>query len=203
MGDLEEQTRLDGTYPGVATLSPDRAATAPEHGAAPDPTRVVLRRCAQFAIEQAIALILCIVLLFLTVVVVAKVRQAGAGEGAARVATWACALALMGSLIVLDWWFAVWLPYRGRGATPGMRLVGLRIVTERGEAPALRAYMIRWLLMAVDGAFYGIVGLVVMAASRRHQRVGDMVAHTLVVRRTAVPDPPTATTGRGRSPRPR
>ena len=188
MGDLEQHIRLGEPYPGAARLSPDEAAAAPERTPR-DPTRVVLRRYAQFAIEQAIMVIVCIVLLFLILFGTAVAKRHTDDANALRVVRWALAVALIVVLTALDWWFTVWLPHRGRGATPGMRLLGLRIVTEGGETPTLRAYTIRWLLMVVDGALYGLVGAVVMAVSRRHQRVGDMVARTLVVRRDAEPDP--------------
>jgi uncharacterized RDD family membrane protein YckC len=38
----------------------------------------------------------------------------------------------------------------------------------------------------VDGFAFGLAGLLVMLLSPRHQRVGDLVARTLVVRVTTV-----------------
>jgi uncharacterized RDD family membrane protein YckC len=72
------------------------------------------------------------------------------------------------------------------GRTPGMRLTGLRIVTTAGERPRFTAYVVRWLLMVADGALFGLVGLVVIVATRRRQRIGDIVAGTLVVREAAL-----------------
>jgi uncharacterized RDD family membrane protein YckC len=86
-------------------------------------------------------------------------------------------------LIVGNWFMEVWVPHRWLGGTPGMRWLGLRVVTEHGETPALRAYTIRWLMMIVDGYLFGLVGALAIAFSPRHQRFGDMVARTLVVRR--------------------
>ena len=65
-----------------------------------------------------------------------------------------------------------------------MRWLGLRITTLRGGEPSLRAYLVRWLLMAVDGLLLGLVGAVLIAVTPRNQRLGDMVAGTVVVRRT-------------------
>ena len=87
---------------------------------------------------------------------------------------------LVGGLLV-----DVWVPNRTGGRTPAMRLLGLRIVTEWGGTPTLRMYAVRWLLMVVDGFAFGLAGLLVMLFSPRHQRVGDLVARTLVVRVTA------------------
>ena len=79
----------------------------------------------------------------------------------------------------------VWVPNHTGGRTPAMRLLGLRIVTEWGGTPTLGAYTVRWLLQVVDGFAFGLAGLLVMLLSRRHQRTGDLVARTLVVRVTA------------------
>lgn len=53
---------------------------------------------------------------------------------------------------------------------------------EDGSAPRLPTYLARFLLLVVDGFLFGIVGIVLMAASPRHQRFGDMIARTVVVR---------------------
>jgi uncharacterized RDD family membrane protein YckC len=80
----------------------------------------------------------------------------------------------------------VWLPHRNGGRTPGMRLLGLRIVTEWGSAPTLGAYALRLLLLVVvDDFAFGLVGLVIMLVSPRRQRLGDIVARTLVIRSAA------------------
>lgn len=76
------------------------------------------------------------------------------------------------------------------GRTPAMRLMGLRIVTTAGTRPRFTAYVIRWLLMVADGALFGVVGLVVVLTTRRRQRIGDIVAGTLVVRETSLVSAP-------------
>jgi uncharacterized RDD family membrane protein YckC len=89
-------------------------------------------------------------------------------------------------LLVLPFTVHVLLAARD-GRTPAMRLTGLRIVTTAGERPRFTAYVIRWLLMVADGAVFGLVGLVVIAATKRRQRIGDIVAGTLVVRNVSGP----------------
>jgi uncharacterized RDD family membrane protein YckC len=82
--------------------------------------------------------------------------------------------------------FLLHVPLAARsGRTPGMRLTGLRIVTTAGGPPRFRAYVVRWLLMVADGALFGLVGLVVILATPRRQRIGDVVAGTLVIRDAA------------------
>jgi uncharacterized RDD family membrane protein YckC len=79
-------------------------------------------------------------------------------------------------------WSEVWVPYRQGGATPGMRRLGLRIVRIDGGEPSLRDYFLRWLLFAVDGLFLCLVGAALIAFTPRHQRLGDIVTRTVVVR---------------------
>lgn len=69
------------------------------------------------------------------------------------------------------------------GQTPGMKFLGLKIVREEdGGEPTLGQHTLRWLLLIVDGLAAGLEGLLIMVTSRRRQRLGDMAAHTLVVR---------------------
>jgi uncharacterized RDD family membrane protein YckC len=81
-------------------------------------------------------------------------------------------------------WVDVWVPHTRGGATPAMRWLGLRIVTLDGRPPGLRDYLTRWLLSVVDGLFFGLVGAIFIATTPLHQRMGDIVARTVVVRVT-------------------
>jgi uncharacterized RDD family membrane protein YckC len=76
----------------------------------------------------------------------------------------------------------VWVPLRRGGVTPGMLVVGLRIETTQGGAPGVRDYLVRWFLFTVDGLLLGLVAVVSIAATERRQRVGDLIARTVVVR---------------------
>ncbi|MFT7834544.1 RDD family protein [Saccharothrix sp. BKS2] len=92
----------------------------------------------------------------------------------------------LGALVVTSLlgtlWVDVWCPHRHGGTTPAMRWLGLRITTLRGGPPTLRAYLLRWLLLQVDTLFLGLVGVVLILVTPRHQRLGDLVARTVVVR---------------------
>lgn len=78
----------------------------------------------------------------------------------------------------------VWFPYRRGGTTPAMRWLKLRITRLHGGEPSLRDYCLRSLMMAVDGMFFGLVGAALIAFTPRRQRLGDLVARTVVVRAT-------------------
>lgn len=82
---------------------------------------------------------------------------------------------------LLEWFYPVWFELR-KGATPGKRAFGLRVLRDDGSAPRLGDSMLRNLLRAVDflPLAYGL-GLVAMLMRRDFKRLGDMVAGTLVV----------------------
>ncbi|MEU8636413.1 RDD family protein [Amycolatopsis sp. NPDC048633] len=90
------------------------------------------------------------------------------------------------TMLVLDFlglvFINVWWPYRHGGQTPAMRWLRLRIETLEGAHPSLGAFVVRDLLMVVDGFAWGLAGIVVMLVTRRRQRFGDVVARTVVVR---------------------
>jgi uncharacterized RDD family membrane protein YckC len=140
-----------------------------------DQTRVVPKRCVQWLLDRLLVFVPAVVLLIVLVIAVS-----GHQSLLFLPPTVFLAVLLVGGLLV-----DVWVPNRTGGRTPAMTLLGLRIVTERGGTPTLGTYAVRWLLMVVDGFAFGLAGLLVMLLSPRHQRVGDLVARTLVVRVTA------------------
>lgn len=69
------------------------------------------------------------------------------------------------------------------GQTVGKMLLGIKVVrVDTGEAPGLVTAAIRTLLRLIDGLFFYLVGFIAVLVSGKNQRLGDMVAHTLVVR---------------------
>jgi uncharacterized RDD family membrane protein YckC len=84
-------------------------------------------------------------------------------------------------LFVAQWvWFAAWEGFRG--ATPGKRLLGLQVVTINGRPIGPAQAMLRNVLRAADllPTMY-VVGVVTMIIGPRFQRLGDLVAGTMVV----------------------
>ncbi len=75
-------------------------------------------------------------------------------------------------------------------ATPGKRLTGCTVVAEGGERCRASAILIRNAVRVVEFHFAAIALLVVLTPSR--QRLGDMLAGTIVVRRHASPEASTA-----------
>ena len=144
-----------------------------------DPAGVILRRYAQFLVDRLLATVPAFVVALAGLRLAAGTHRGG-GRDALMYTTMGLFIVL---LLAANWFIEVWVPHRWLGGTPGMRWLGLQVRTEHGERPAMRAYVIRWLMAVVDGYLFGLVGALAIAFSPRHQRFGDMVARTVVVRR--------------------
>lgn len=84
---------------------------------------------------------------------------------------------------LLDWFYPVWFESGRRGATPGKRAMGLRVVQANGSPITLGQAVVRNFLRFIDGMplfTYGF-GVASCLASRRFQRLGDLAAGTVVV----------------------
>jgi uncharacterized RDD family membrane protein YckC len=69
------------------------------------------------------------------------------------------------------------------GQTVGKLATGIKVVSEAtGTTPGIAAAAIRTLLRLIDGLFSYAVAFVTVLSSGKRQRLGDMAAHTLVVR---------------------
>ena len=86
-------------------------------------------------------------------------------------------------MIFVIWWFySVIFEVSMDGVTPGKHLMGLRAVNADGTPIGFISSMIRSALLFVDAlpVFY-VCGIVTMAISGSHQRIGDIVAGTVVI----------------------
>ena len=85
-----------------------------------------------------------------------------------------------------QWLYPVFFEVLGHGRTPGKRWLGLRVLRADGAPVGWGPSLIRNLLRVVDGLPGAYtVGLVSVLLSRDCQRLGDMVAGTLVVHEEA------------------
>ncbi len=119
------------------------------------------------------------------VLVVTVLLIAGAGaatgtlESGKAKASWGLWLVL---LFVLEWGWNVLFETFWRGRTIGKRAFGLRVVREGGYPVGFIDSVLRNLMRAADFLPVGyILGLLVMAGDRRHRRLGDRIAGTMVV----------------------
>lgn len=141
-------------------------------------TAVVLRRYLQWMLDRTLVVVVMLSMLIFGIALATLTLRAGWPKFVAYV----CALAFFPASVATDLVIQVWWPYRRGGATPAMRWLGLRIVTVHGEEPRLVDYLVRWALYVVDGLLFGLVGAVLIAVTPRHQRFGDLVTRTVVVR---------------------
>jgi uncharacterized RDD family membrane protein YckC len=79
---------------------------------------------------------------------------------------------------------AYYVVMEGRfGQTLGKMVTGIRVVDESaGGVPGYGPAAIRTVLRLVDGLFGYLVAFIAVLSTQRRQRLGDMAAHTLVVR---------------------
>ncbi len=89
------------------------------------------------------------------------------------------------TLVIFVLAFAYYIVLEGyMGQTLGKMLLGIKVVREdTGGVPGIKAAAIRTVLRIVDGLFSYLVAFIAVLASQKNQRLGDMAAHTLVVRK--------------------
>ncbi|MBR5038475.1 MAG: RDD family protein [Prevotella sp.] len=68
------------------------------------------------------------------------------------------------------------------GQTIGKKILKMRVVKKDGSTPSVGAYLMRWLLMLVDGPTLSGLGILVMLLNQDNQRIGDIAAGTMVIK---------------------
>ena len=83
---------------------------------------------------------------------------------------------------VLEWILPAALEVMWQGATPGKRVVGLRVLHDDGTPVGWTAALVRNIMRAADflPLFYGF-GLLTMLKAAHFKRIGDIAAGTVVV----------------------
>lgn len=132
--------------------------------------------------------IICLAFVLLAVYVpsvlnlLGEISAAFEGESGSRVRTTFIIASIVLLFFFLQWGYAIYFEVVKQGVTPGKRLFGLRVVSEKGLPPNLRTSFLRTAFLLVDLLpAVGIAALISMMATRRSQRLGDLVAATLVV----------------------
>lgn len=93
----------------------------------------------------------------------------------------AIALLVLG-IFIIEWGYPIGFEVINNGVTPGKQLFGLRVVDESGLPVDLRSSAMRTIMLLID-LLPGIaaVGFLSMAMTRKYQRLGDLVARTMVI----------------------
>ncbi len=134
------------------------------------PARRALAYLIDFIISNAVVVALALVVLL----------GAGTDLGDGTLAKGGLGIVLIVFFLTQWGYFLVWEGLYGR--SPGKIVLGIRVLTTSGRPIGWRAAALRNLLRAADALPIGyLVGLVSMALTSRFQRLGDLVANTMVV----------------------
>lgn len=90
---------------------------------------------------------------------------------------------MMLAWFLMDWLYPVIFESGKRGATPGKRLMGLRVVQATGSPITFGQAVVRNFLRFIDGMpfFTYCFGVTSCLATKRFQRLGDLAAGTVVI----------------------
>jgi len=102
----------------------------------------------------------------------------------------AMGLILLGWFL-LDWFYPVFFEAGKRGATPGKRAMGLRVLQASGSPITIGQAVVRNFLRFIDGMplFTYVFGIASCLSTPRFQRLGDLAAGTVVVYDRMPPQP--------------
>lgn len=130
-----------------------------------------------------------------TVMVAALLSLELVGGGGAGLPEWVAITTSLLIVFAVFWGYPVTLETLWRGRTLGKAAMGLRVVTKEGAPVRFRHAAIRAALALVDfWVTFGGVAVVSALVTREHQRLGDLVAGTLVLRERTGAAAPTAVT---------
>jgi len=123
---------------------------------------------------------LCIFLVWVTVLVLYSIS--GDLFRDVQALSFAGQLLAVASVFLAGWGWDVAWETLGGGRTPGKRLAGIRVVRDDGGPPGLTESLVRNTLRAVELPLGYAPAILAVALGGRRQRLGDLVAGTLVVR---------------------
>lgn len=117
----------------------------------------------------------------------AHASSAGAKSGPSD--AWATAIALL-VIFAVQWGYFTLFETFWNGRSPGKRMLRLRVMQQNGRSIGFLEALTRNLLRVVDilPGFY-LVGLIAVFSTRHSQRLGDLVAGTVVVHEQKIEAP--------------
>jgi uncharacterized RDD family membrane protein YckC len=141
-------------------------------------------RCVALLVDSFVQGFSFVVFLIITIFIFAALPRTATvphDTPSADPAKWAIALMILIPFLLQWGYFALFEAF-WNGQTPGKRMLRLRVIQQSGRPIGLFESMARNLIRIIDmlPGFY-LIGAVCIFATRRQQRLGDMVAGTLVV----------------------
>ncbi|MGY3052679.1 putative RDD family membrane protein YckC [Pedobacter sp. UYEF25] len=71
------------------------------------------------------------------------------------------------------------------GQSVGKKIMKIKVISLTGSQPTLSQYLLRWLFRIIDFSIifgFGVVAVLAVAFTEKHQRIGDMIAKTIVIK---------------------
>ena len=91
-------------------------------------------------------------------------------------------LVVLAPFFVFQAYFFLW-EMLSRGQTPGKRILSLRVIRLDGEDPTPADFLLRAVLLIPDVLLtVGMLAVLLVTTTARNQRLGDLVADTVVIR---------------------
>jgi uncharacterized RDD family membrane protein YckC len=149
-------------------------------------------RCVALLVDsvvQGFTLAALVVLFLLLVAALPRVSSTQHVPQSGNPAKWAIAVVILIPFL-LQWGYFTLFEAFWHGQTPGKRLLHLRVIQQSGRPIGLFESMGRNLIRIIDmvPGFY-LIGALCIFTTRRQQRLGDMVAGTLVVHSVSAETP--------------
>lgn len=138
-------------------------------------------RCVALLVDSVVQGFALGALIVLVVLLASALPPPSHAPRSGEASKWAIALILLVPFL-LQWGYFTLFEAFWHGQTPGKRLLQLRVIQQSGRPIGLFESMGRNLVRIIDmlPVFY-VVGAICIFTTRRQQRLGDMVAGTLVV----------------------
>jgi uncharacterized RDD family membrane protein YckC len=129
---------------------------------------------------------ICAVVL-LTVYVITSLLAENVSDWMTRFGSSALTIVLITLIFAAQWLYFFLFEWRWNGQTPGKRLLHLRAIKVDGSPVSWIDVLLRNLARPID-AFgpMGLIGLIMIFVSPRAQRLGDLMARTLVIHETPI-----------------
>lgn len=97
--------------------------------------------------------------------------------------TWHVAVLMTVAFFAKTWLYMTLFEFAWQGRTPGKLVLGIRVICEGGATAGFIEIAIRNLLRPIDSLPVGyLVGIIAVFLTSKHQRIGDLVAGTIVIR---------------------